>query len=290
MDTERNELSDSTRMRLIRILNGLSMEEVATASGIKATSIGAIERGRYSLKNNISKLAPILRTNPKYLLKGSPSVDYDGPLLFVSKQSPRENYAKVAAMDITTYFPEFISENNFTTIIRAKISGGGAYVLGRNTDRPLSVLILAEEYHAQAMNTVLANITGVEIRSITLPGVSFRNFSGTSIDQLSEKVTDLRLSIKTWKQQLEELQQPEQNTRIDISKSDLENQICIAMLEIVRLIPPRPPLPLPDPLRLTNIIVEHILDRQDMDYDTSEATTDYIHKLQRALNHVDEND
>ena len=90
--------------------------------------------------------------------------------------------------------------------------------------------------------------------------------------------------------QKEELQQPEQNTRIDISKSDLENQICIAMLEIVRLIPPRPPLPLPDPLRLTNIIVEHIMDRQDMDYDTSEATTDYIHKLQRALNHGEEND
>lgn len=121
------------RLKILRILHGFTQTEFAQMANIPAQSISAMETGKYAPAGETGMLvAMALRVPYDYLYVGAPSVDYAAPCLWKPAPPVRSQHLQAMSNEVEILFPLFLIENEFDTMVSARLSGGDfAFLIGR---------------------------------------------------------------------------------------------------------------------------------------------------------------
>lgn len=120
------------RIKLMRLLFGMTQEELASLAGISRPSLINYEQGGYSpIDDIVIRLAKIFGVEPGYLRYGSPLVKNQVWIPNI----PRHSQRKQNIIDeLLKLLPEFILENSFTGVVAGSLADGGLTLLfGRDT-------------------------------------------------------------------------------------------------------------------------------------------------------------
>jgi transcriptional regulator with XRE-family HTH domain len=125
------------RLRALRILNGLTQSDLASAAGLKQPAIASFELGKYSLKDAAARrLAEALGVEPEYLLLGNPVPEW---LVWAPKGA--RSQIKSLCLDIETLLPQFWQENGFVTADLHPLSDGALIRLSSQKGRACLLLV-----------------------------------------------------------------------------------------------------------------------------------------------------
>lgn len=132
-----------TRIKMLRLLCGMTQEELAFKAEVPRPSLGNYEQGTYVPRDkSLERLAAILGVEPGYLRYGSPVLISQAwlPAIPVNARRRRETIE-----DILRLLPDFIVENRFDSVISRPLGDGGRlFFLGRNNDYTCMLLAAAE--------------------------------------------------------------------------------------------------------------------------------------------------
>lgn len=115
------------RIKLLRLLFGLTQDELVSLAGISRPSLVNYEQGEYNpIDDIVIRLADIFDVEPGYLRYGSPMIRNHVwipsiPKHFKRKQAIYDEFEKL--------FPEFIQENAFTCLVTGKLADGNHVLL-----------------------------------------------------------------------------------------------------------------------------------------------------------------
>lgn len=110
------------RLKLLRILCGMTQEELAFQVKMPRASLGHYERGSYIPRDrNLEILATIFGVEPGYIRYGLPVVESQAwlPVLPANARRKRETIN-----DILKHLPDFIVENRFDSVIYQILEDG----------------------------------------------------------------------------------------------------------------------------------------------------------------------
>ena len=126
----------------MRLLFGLTQEELAGLAGISRPSLVNYEQGGYSpIDDILLRLAELFWVEPGYLRYGAPPVNYQVWKPNVPKHSQRKQNL---IDEIEKLFPDFLEENSFSGVVVGKLADGGyAFLFGR--DNHYDCLLIADQ-------------------------------------------------------------------------------------------------------------------------------------------------
>lgn len=154
------------RIKLLRLLFGLTQEELASLAGISRPSLVNYELGEYSpIDDIVIRLSDIFNVEPGYLRYGSSMIRNHVWIPSIPKHSQRKQNI---IDELEKLFPEFIQENQFTGLVTGTLSDGNHTLLfGRDNNFDCLLLTnseLAEKITATAgglvCNSIKANPFG----------------------------------------------------------------------------------------------------------------------------------
>lgn len=121
----------NTRIKLLRLLIGMTQEELAFQVEIPRATLGHYEIGSYIPRDMIlMQIAEILGVEPGYIRYGSPVIRNQVWIPSIPKHSKSK---QTIYEDIEKLIPEFIQENAFTSLVVGKLADGNQTLLfGRN--------------------------------------------------------------------------------------------------------------------------------------------------------------
>lgn len=103
-------MSIGERIKVLRVLNGLSQEDLASLSGINRASISCWEGDTYSPSpSKMQQLAKILGCSPAYMVFGEPCIESAMWIL-----SDAERRQDLITNTVTVFIPKLLLENGFT--------------------------------------------------------------------------------------------------------------------------------------------------------------------------------
>lgn len=134
------------RIKLLRLLFGLTQEELASLAGISRPSLVNYELGEYSpIDDIVIRLSDIFDVEPGYLRYGSSMIRNHVWIPSIPKHSQRKQNI---IDELEKLFPEFIQENQFTGLVKGTLSDGNHTLLfGR--DKIFDCLLLTNSELAE---------------------------------------------------------------------------------------------------------------------------------------------
>lgn len=134
------------RIKLLRLLFGLTQEELASLAGISRPSLVNYELGEYSpIDDIVIRLSDIFDVEPGYLRYGSSMIRNHVWIPSIPKHSQRKQNI---IDELEKLFPEFIQENQFTVLVKGTLSDGNHTLLfGR--DKIFDCLLLTNSELAE---------------------------------------------------------------------------------------------------------------------------------------------
>lgn len=149
-----------SRIKILRLLCGMTQEELASKAGVPRPSLGNYEQGTYVPRDkSLERLATILDVEPGYLRYGSPVIFSQVwlPTIPVNVRRKRETIE-----DIINLLPEFVLENHFTGLVTGTLSDGNRTLLfGRQKNFDCLLLTSAE-----FADRITATVHGLENHTI----------------------------------------------------------------------------------------------------------------------------
>lgn len=123
-------MKTGSRIKLMRLLLGLTQEELAGLAGISRPSLVNYEQGEYSPIDDISvRLAGIFGVEPGYLRYGTPVVQNQVWIPSIPKHAQRRQNL---IDELGNLLPDFIAENSFSGVIVGTLANGtSAFLFGR---------------------------------------------------------------------------------------------------------------------------------------------------------------
>lgn len=148
------------RIKLMRLLFGLTQEELASLVSISRPSMLYYEQGGYSPTDQIViRLADIFGVEPGYLRYGSPIIQSHIWIPNIRKNSKR---MQNTINEIENLFPAFIHENRFTSVVSGYLADGSQTVIfGRDSHDGCLLLT-----NTQLADKVTAATSGMNCRTI----------------------------------------------------------------------------------------------------------------------------
>lgn len=148
------------RIKLLRLLFGLTQEELANLAGISRPSLVNYELGEYSpIDDIVIRLSDIFDVEPGYLRYGSSMIRNHVWIPSIPKHSQRKQNI---IDELEKLFPEFIQENQFTGLVTGTLSDGNHTLLfGRENN--FDCLLLTNRELAEKISKVAV---GLDCRSI----------------------------------------------------------------------------------------------------------------------------
>lgn len=128
------------RIKLLRLLFGLTQDELVSLAGISRPSLVNYEQGEYNpIDDIVIRLADIFDVEPGYLRYGSPMIRNHVWIPSIPKHSQRK---QTIYDDLEKLFPELIQENAFTSLVMGKLADGNhTLLLGQNKNFDCLLLI-----------------------------------------------------------------------------------------------------------------------------------------------------
>ena len=145
---------------MLRLLFGLSQEDLASMAGISRPSLVNYELGEYSpIDDIVIRLSDIFDVEPGYLRYGSSMIRNHVWIPSIPKHSQRKQNI---IDELEKLFPEFIQENQFTGLVTGTLSDGNHTLLfGRENN--FDCLLLTNRELAEKISKVAV---GLDCRSI----------------------------------------------------------------------------------------------------------------------------
>jgi transcriptional regulator with XRE-family HTH domain len=166
------------RIKMLRLLRGLTQEELAFRAEVPRPSLGNYEQGTYVPRDkSLESLADILGVEPGYLRYGSPVVSAQ----VWQPDIPTNARRKLETIhDIVRLLPEFITENRFDAVISRPLGGGERlFYFGRKSD--YSCLLLAvSDLEESALNTIKGLVPVEDL--LEHPDITVASFSAKDLD------------------------------------------------------------------------------------------------------------
>jgi transcriptional regulator with XRE-family HTH domain len=166
------------RLKLLRLLCGMTQEALAFQAEVPRPSLGHYERGSYIPSDKIlGRLASSLGVEPGYIRFGSPVIESQAwlPVIPIHTRRKRETIK-----DILKLLPEFITENRFDNALSQLIGDDERlFFFGRNKNYTCLLLATAD----------LAKLALSEIQN-ALPIIEMTMDEGLTIQKFSAKDVD----------------------------------------------------------------------------------------------------
>lgn len=119
------------RLTLLRILNGLTSEDLAIKANANRSSVVFWEHGRYHPSaKSVEQLSKVLGVSRAYLMFGEPSVS---GVVWVTRRLFHSTAALKWEESICAMFPDFLRENGFNAAMTVNMSEGTCFLLRRNS-------------------------------------------------------------------------------------------------------------------------------------------------------------
>lgn len=143
------------RIKLLRLLFGLTQEELAGLAGISRPSLVNYELGEYSpIDDIVIRLSDICDVEPGYLRYGSSMIRNHVWIPSIPKHSQRKQNI---IDELEKLFPEFIQENQFTGLVTGTLSDGNHTLLfGRENN--FDCLLLTNSELAEKITAAAAGL------------------------------------------------------------------------------------------------------------------------------------
>jgi DNA-binding XRE family transcriptional regulator len=152
------------RIKILRILFGLTQEQLATSAAVNRASIVSWERGSYNPSHSAATaLGSVLLCSPGYLLFGDKLI-YSACWQPTSPQ--RSKYLKDYIDDVNTLLPQFLFENSINCMAFYDANNGRLAFLGR-AGSPLSCILFLKPEVIDCFETAFSNIERIEIEGFT---------------------------------------------------------------------------------------------------------------------------
>lgn len=144
----------------MRLLLGLTQEELAGLARISRPSLVNYEQGGYSpIDDILIRLAEIFGVEPGYLRYGAPTVKNQVWIPSIPKHSQRKQNL---VDELKKLLPEFIEENNFSGVVVGALADGGyTFVLGQGNDYDCLLVINPDLY--DVVNNSFSKISNIQI-------------------------------------------------------------------------------------------------------------------------------
>ncbi len=163
---------------MLRLLRGLTQEELAFRAEVPRPSLGNYEQGTYVPRDkSLESLAGIFGVEPGYLRYGSPVVGGQvwQPAIPANARRKLETIS-----DIVKLLPEFIKENRFDAVISRPLGEGGRlFFFGR--ENKYSCLLLAVADLADPVLNLIKDIVPTE-ELLAHADITIDSFSTKEID------------------------------------------------------------------------------------------------------------
>lgn len=167
-----------TRLKILRLLCGMTQEELTYLVKVPRPTLGHYERGTYIPGDkSLERFAAIFGVEPGYIRYGSPVVDSQAwlPVIPVNARRKRETIN-----DILTHLPDFIIENCFDSAISQILGDGGQlFFFGRNNH--YTCLLLTAVDLATSIQKVIQSI--IPISEMTKDeNLTIQSYSAQDLD------------------------------------------------------------------------------------------------------------
>lgn len=141
-----------TRIKILRLLCGMTQEELAFRSEVPRPSLGNYEQGTYVPRDkSLERLAAIFGVEPGYLRYGSPVLTSQAwlPNIPVNARRKRETID-----DILKLLPDFIAENRFDCAITRPLGDGGRLFYFGRTNEYSCLMLTPADLAESALNRI----------------------------------------------------------------------------------------------------------------------------------------
>jgi transcriptional regulator with XRE-family HTH domain len=147
------------RLKILRILNGFTQEELAKECGVPRGSLSIWERGDHAPSHGaVPRLANSLGCDPGYLMYGSPSLRV--PAVWVPSV-PLARHLPTFKNDITSLFPPFLKENGIDVVEYLYRNGGVLFLLGEKQLETYNFMLISDSATAEHFLQSLSSIPDV---------------------------------------------------------------------------------------------------------------------------------
>ena len=177
------------RIKILRMLHGLTQGELAILSGVERTTLARVEAGKTALSDSsCQKLAKVMGVAPSYLTQGYPRVfgAVWSPLLPL-KQQHKNQYKS----DMQELFSFLIKENHFDIALSHRLQDGAAIFLGIKPDLDC-LLLLPEDIYIPGED--LPPLKSLEITNTCLLSDFTPEYLATDAEAISNHGLNLRIS------------------------------------------------------------------------------------------------
>lgn len=126
-------MEKAERLKILRLLRGLTQTELAAQAGLPQASLASMERGKYSPVGDTGmSIAAVLGVPFDYLYSGTPVIDFQHPVVWSPKPPPRPQHFQTFTNDVRQLFPRFLDENRFNVVMSSELGDGGfLFLIGR---------------------------------------------------------------------------------------------------------------------------------------------------------------
>jgi transcriptional regulator with XRE-family HTH domain len=178
------------RIKLLRLLFGLTQEELSSLAGISRPALVSYEQGGYSpIDDIIIRLADIFSVEPGYLRYGSPVILNHVWIPSIPKHSLRKQNI---IDELDKLFPELIQENRFTGLVTGNLADGNCTLLfGR--DKNFDSLLLTNRELAEKITATAGGLVCHTIEDNTFGTIE--TFDADCLSFLSAQIEEFVLEL-----------------------------------------------------------------------------------------------
>lgn len=153
-------MTPGERIKILRILLGLTQEQLATSAGVNRASVVSWERGSYNPSHSAATaLSGVLLCSPGYLLFGDKLI---GSACWQPASPQRSKYMKDYIRDVNTLLPPFFTENSINYMAFYNALNGRVAFLGA-AGSPLSYMLYLKPEVIGCFDSALSGTVSVEI-------------------------------------------------------------------------------------------------------------------------------
>jgi transcriptional regulator with XRE-family HTH domain len=178
------------RIKLLRLLFGLSQDDLASLAGISRPSLLNYEQGGYNpIDDIVRRLSGIFAVEPGFFRYGSPAIHNHVWIPNIPKHTHRKQNI---IDDLEKLFPEFLQENLFSSLVIGTLSDGKKTLLFGN-DKLFDCLLIVDDELSEKLLAALHGLNRYFVEKISFGTID--NFDDNCLMFLLSEINELGFSF-----------------------------------------------------------------------------------------------